>query len=112
MRDYRQILFGPPELDNYLAKNTKANLQEIEFFRNTITPEVAESAANIARAYPSMDKKLVMYGALLGLEHDSDLALQLSERQNNVFIKQNQQNINKVSKARRASQLGLLMLDL
>ena len=80
MRDYRQILFGPPELDSYLAKNTKANLKEINFFRNTITPEVAEQAANIARAYPNMDKKLVMYGALLGLEHDSDLALQLSER--------------------------------
>ena len=42
MRDYRQILFGPPELDNYLANNTKANLKEIEFFRNTMTPEVAE----------------------------------------------------------------------
>ena len=32
MRDYRQILFGPPELDSYLADNTKANLKEIEFF--------------------------------------------------------------------------------
>ena len=42
MRDYRQILFGPPELDSYLSDNTKANLNEIEFFRNTMTPDVAQ----------------------------------------------------------------------
>ena len=64
MRDYRQILFGPPELDSYIADNTKANLKELEFFRNTMTPEVAERAANISRAYPNMDKKLVMYGSM------------------------------------------------
>ena len=68
MRDYRQILFGPPELDSYLADNTKANLKEIEFFRNTMTPEVAQRAADISRAYPNMDKKLVMYGSMLGIE--------------------------------------------
>ena len=87
MRDYRQILFGPPELDSYLADNTKANLKEIEFFRNTMTPEVAQRAADISRAYPNMDKKLVMYGSMLGIESDSDLALQLAGRQNSVEIK-------------------------
>ena len=87
MRDYRQILFGPPELDSYLSDNTKANLNEIEFFRNTMTPDVAQRAADISRAYPNMDKKLVMYGSMLGIEHDSDLALQLAGRQNNVEIK-------------------------
>ena len=75
MRDYRQILFGPPELDSYLSDNTKANLKEIEFFRNTMTPEIAERAANISRAYPNMDKKLVMYGSLLVVEQDAYLAL-------------------------------------
>ena len=112
MRDYRQILFGPPELDSYLSDNTKANLNEIEFFRNTMTPDVAQRAADISRAYPNMDKKLVMYGSMLGIEHDSDLALQLAGRQNNVEIKNNQKAIAKVSKGKRASQLGLLMLDL
>ena len=112
MADYRQILFGPPELESYLADNTKANLNELNFFKNTVTPEIAQNAANISRAYPNMDAKLVMYGAMLGVQHDSDLALQLAERQNNVVIKQNQQAINKVSKGKRASQLGLLMLDL
>ena len=112
MADYRQILFGPPELESYLADNTKANLNELDFFKNTVTPEIAQNAANISRAYPNMDAKLVMYGAMLGVEHDSDLALQLAERQNNVVIKQNQQAINSVSKRKRASQLGLLMLDL
>ena len=112
MRDYRQILFGPPELDTYLADNTQANLRELEFFRNTLTPEIAEQAANISRAYPNLDKKLVMYGALLGLEHDSDLALQLAQRQNEVLIKNNQYNVNKISKTKRATQLGILMLDM
>lgn len=31
MKDYRQILFGPPELDSYIADNTQANLKELEF---------------------------------------------------------------------------------
>ena len=83
MADYRQILFGPPELESYLADNTKANLNELDCFKNTVTPEIAQNAANLSRAYPNMDAKLVMYGAMLGVEHDSDLALQLAERQNN-----------------------------
>ena len=29
MREYRQILFGPPELDSYIADNTQANLKEL-----------------------------------------------------------------------------------
>jgi hypothetical protein len=32
MADYRQILFGPPELESYLADNTRANLNELDFF--------------------------------------------------------------------------------
>ncbi len=112
MRDYRQILFGPPELDSYIADNTEANLKELEFFRNTMTPEVAERAANISKAYPNLDPKLVMYGSLLGVEHDSNLALELASRQNNVTIKNNQKALQSVSRGKRASQLGLLMLDL
>ena len=55
-----------------------------------MTPEVAERAANISKAYPNLDPKLVMYGSLLGVEHDSNLALELASRQNNVTIKNNQ----------------------
>ena len=112
MREYRQILFGPPELDSYIADNTQANLKELEFFRNTMTPEVAERAANLSKSYPNLDPKLVMYGSLLGVEHDSNLALELASRQNNVTIKNNQKALQSVSKCKRASQLGLLMLDL
>ena len=112
MREYRQILFGPPELDSYIADNTQANLKELEFFRNTMTPEVAERAAYLSKSYPILDPKLVMYGSVLGVEHDSNLALELAGRQNSVAIKNNQKALASVSVGKRASQLGLLMLDL
>jgi len=112
MADYRALFGAPPELEEYLGKQTTANLNEIEFFKNTITPDVAQRVADISRNYPNMNPKLAMYAGMFGVEADSPLALELAKRNNEVYIKQNVAKTQNVNKLKRATQLGSLLLDI
>ena len=112
MADYRGIFGPPPELEDFLAKETNANLNELEFFKNTVTPDVAERVGSLYNNYPSMNPKLGMYAGMMGVDPNSQLAFNLAQRNHDVFVKQNVEKIKKISKLKRGTQLGLLMLDL
>ena len=38
--DWRAFIFPDPAAQMYVANETSANLEEQEFFRNTLTPEI------------------------------------------------------------------------
>jgi len=112
MADYRGMFESPPELEEYLGKQTTANLNEIEFFKNTITPDIAQNVADISKNFPNMNPKLAMYAGMFGVQPDSPLAFELAKRNHEVFVKQNVAKTNQVNKFKRTTQLASLMLDM
>ena len=110
MVDYREYLYSPPGIDTYDAKRTEANLKEQDFFRKTLTTDIAQNTADIFRNYPSMDTRLAIYSGLMGLQSDNELTHRLAMLQNEKLMKDNAYNIKEISKGRKASQWGMLML--
>lgn len=112
MVDWRGMFQPPPEVEDFLGQETEANLREIEYFKNTVTPDVAERVGGLLNNYPNMNPKIGMYAGMMGVEPDSPLAFKLAQRNHDAFVEQNVKRFKEISRAKRASQLGLLMLDL
>ena len=110
--DWRAFIFPDPAAQMYVANETSANLEEQEFFRNTLTPEIAQNSAGIAKSYPSMDPRLNMYASMAGLTENDKTTFDIANVQNDYQIKENLKSITEVSKAKRASQMGMLLLDI
>ena len=84
---FRPNFFVPNEAKEGLAANSSANLDEIKNFERAISPELAKNIANISRTYPTLDKRLVVYSALSGIEPDDGVLLDLSQRQQKAMEK-------------------------
>jgi hypothetical protein len=99
-------------LKEAIAESNQANKNEINQFRRNISSDVAERIANISHSYPTLDKRIAVYGALSGLDADDDTTLRLAQRQQKALEKQ-QRSIRqqKVNPLKRATQLSFLALD-
>ena len=109
---FRPNFFVPNEAKEGLAANSSANLDEIKNFERAISPELAKNMANISRTYPTLDKRLVVYSALSGIEPDDGVLLDLSQRQQKAMEKKQRVMVNpKVNFLKRGTQLGFLAMD-
>ncbi len=109
---YYRTNFNLPLHKESLASFNSLNNEQINSFRRSITPELAEKILSIAKAYPTLDKRLAVYTGLYGLEADDDLILRLAQKQQNALEKQ-QRSVrqSQVGWGKRATQLGFLALD-
>tara|TARA_R100000781_G_scaffold115019_1_gene88520 strand:+ start:360 stop:6386 length:6027 start_codon:yes stop_codon:yes gene_type:complete len=110
--DFRPNFFVPNEAKEQLADVTTTNLNEIKSFERAITPELAQSMADITKTYPNLDKRLIVYSALSGLQADDELVLQLSQQQQKAMEKKQRKNVNTdVNFLKRGTQLAFLAMD-
>ena len=89
----KPYFFIPPELEEYYSKQSTANRKEVELFQKQITPELAERTADISRAYPTIDKRLISYLPQMGIDADDEMLLDVAAKQ---FMAQEKQDREKV----------------
>ena len=110
--DFRPNFYLPSQAKEGLAAKTSQNLQEIAAFERDITPDLAKTMTDITRTYPSLDKRLVVYGALSGLQADDDAMLQLAQTQEKAMEKKQRAKVNtQVNPLKRGTQLTFLAMD-
>ena len=110
--DFRPNFYLPSQAKEGLAAKTSQNLQEIAAFERAITPDLAKTMTDITRTYPSLDKRLVVYGALSGLQADDDAMLQLAQTQEKAMEKKQRAKVNtQVNPLKRGTQLSFLAMD-
>ena len=110
--DFRPNFYLPSQAKEGLAAKTSQNLQEIAAFERAITPDLAKTMTDITRTYPSLDKRLVVYGALSGLQADDNAMLQLAQTQEKAMEKKQRAKVNtQVNPLKRGTQLTFLAMD-
>tara|TARA_B100001939_G_scaffold69670_1_gene58108 strand:- start:4644 stop:10661 length:6018 start_codon:yes stop_codon:yes gene_type:complete len=110
--DFRPNFYLPSQAKEGLAAKTSQNLQEIAAFERAITPDLAKTMTDITRTYPSLDKRLVVYGALSGLQADDDAMLKLAQTQEKAMEKKQRAKVNtQVNFFKRGTQLSFLAMD-
>ena len=110
--DFRPNFYLPSQAKEGLAAKTSQNLQEIAAFERAITPDLAKTMTDITRTYPSLDKRLVVYGALSGLQADDNAMLQLAQTQEKAMEKKQRAKVNtQVNPLKRGTQLSFLAMD-
>jgi len=74
--------------------------------------ELQQRISDMATAYPTLPKQMVVYSALTGLNPEDDLALQLAQRNQEILAKKYASEVvTKVNPFKRGVQLGMLALD-
>ena len=107
----KPYFFIPPELEEYYSKQSTANRNEVELFKKQITPELAQQIADVSRAYPTLDKRLVSYLPQMGVDADDELLLDIAAKQFSSQEKQEREKVmTDVSPFKRFVQMSDLKL--
>ena len=110
--EYRPTFYLPSTFVDGLAEKTTQNKNEIAQFERSITPELAQNMVDISKTYPTLDKRLVVYTALSGVQSDDSMLLELAQKQEKAMEKKQRINIKpNVNPLKRGTQLGFLALD-
>jgi len=110
--DYRPTFYLPSTFVDGLAEKTTQNKNEIAQFERSITPELAQNMVDISKTYPTLDKRLVVYTALSGVQSDDSMLLELAQKQEKAMEKKQRINIKtNVNPLKRGTQLGFLAMD-
>ena len=107
----KPYFFIPPELEEYYSKQSTANRNEVELFKKQITPELAQQIADVSRAYPTLDKRLVSYLPQMGVDADDELLLDIAAKQFSSQEKQDREKVlTDVNRFKRFTQMSDLKL--
>tara|TARA_R110002012_G_scaffold32100_1_gene95331 strand:+ start:5743 stop:11913 length:6171 start_codon:yes stop_codon:yes gene_type:complete len=107
----KPYFFIPPELEEYYSAQSTANKKEVDLFKKQITPELAQQVADVSRAYPTLDKRLVSYLPQMGVQADDELLLDIAAKQFSSQEKQDREKvITDVNPFKRFTQMSDLKL--
>jgi len=110
--DRRANFYLPSHYKESVAEQSTQNLNEIANYRRAITPDLAATMRDMAYTYPSMDKRLVAYLPLMGLQPDNEEVLQIAQVQQKAMEKKQRVNVKtQVNPLKRGTQLGFLAMD-
>ena len=87
--DRRANFYLPSHYKESVAEQSTQNLNEIANYRRAITPDLAATMRDMAYTYPSMDKRLVAYLPLMGLQPDDEDVLKIAQVQQKAMEKNN-----------------------
>ena len=110
--DRRANFYLPSHYKESVAEQSTQNLNEIANYRRAITPDLAATMRDMAYTYPSMDKRLVAYLPLMGLQPDDEDVLKIAQVQQKAMEKKQRVNVKtEVNPLKRGTQLGFLAMD-
>ena len=110
--DRRATFFIPPHYRDGAAERITQNIEEIEQYKRAITPDLAAAMRDIAYTYPSLDKRLIAYLPLMGLQADDEDVLRIAQTQQKAMEKKQRANVKtQVNPLKRGTQLAFLAMD-
>ena len=108
----RANFYLPSHYKEAIAEKSTKNLNEIAEYKRAITPELAATMKDMAYTYPSLDKRLVAYLPLMGLQADDEDVLKIAQTQQRAMEKKQRVNVKtQVNPLKRGTQLGFLAMD-